>query len=91
MTIQTEIDDFIKDFGLEISGGDFTQEHFYKYQAKLNALLVRAQKQSKLEGQILQIQMMDGIATDNIEMWLKNCLANLKAELSAHSEGRGEQ
>jgi len=34
-----ELDEIIKDFGLEVSGGDFTKEQFVKYKSRLEAYI----------------------------------------------------
>lgn len=61
---------------------NFYNDAKLKLEALIRKEVREAEKRGELKGRILQIQMMDGIATDNIEMWLKNCLTNAKTELA---------
>lgn len=56
-----ELDDIIKTLGLEVSGGDFTQEHFLKAKTDFEALITKRVTEARIEevGKALSYTTMD--------------------------------
>jgi hypothetical protein len=47
--LEKAVDDLTKDFGLEVSGGDFTKEQYLKYSQAILALIQDEVRKGKIE------------------------------------------